>query len=557
MKKLRWQILIIILSLGVIAILLFTQQQTVLPGASEVVNAPRRGGAYTEALVGSFSRLNPLLDYYNQVDYDIDRLIFSSLVRFDDRGLPHGDLAVDWAISQDGKSYGFAIHPQAIWHDGQPVTAEDVVFTVNLLKDPKNPLPVDLKAFWRQVQVEALNEKTVQFRLPEAFAPFLDYLTFGVLPRHLLDGLSVEQIIDDSFNLQPVGSGPFQFQGLQVQGEQITGVALQAFSSYYGPKPYLEQVVFRYYPNSAAALFAFKQGEVTGISRVTLDVLDEALEEPNLHLFSSRLPQVSLVYLNLKDPRLPFFQEASLRRALLMAINRTYIIDRLLAGQAVPAVGPIFRENWAYYANVSQVDFDPQAALALIKKAGYVIPAEGGSVRVKDDVQFSFELVHPDDEIYTAIAGQLRADWAAIGVEAILRPVPKDRLLKDYLEPRTFQAALVEINLGRLPDPDPYPFWHQSQINSGQNYAGWDDRQVSEYLEQARVIPDYADRLRRYRNFQVRFASDIPALLLFHPVYSFGVDARLQGVSMGPVYDPSDRFSTILNWYLNVAPAAP
>lgn len=559
MRHLRWQLLIIAIALGVIALLLFTQQQQQTNRTEEKapVNVPRRGGVYTEALIGSFGRLNPLLDYYNQTDYDIDRLIFSSLVRFNDRGLPVGELAVDWGISQDGKSYSFAIHPQAVWHDGQPVTAEDVVFTVSLLQDPKNPLPVDLKAFWRQIQVVALDEKVVQFRLPEAFAPFLDYLTFGVLPRHLLEGLTMEQIIDAPFNLQPVGSGPFRFESLQVEGERVTAVTLRAFPDYYGQKPYLDQVVFRYYADAAAALFAFRQGQVTGISQLPSDVLSEALKEPELQIYTGRLPRTALVYLNLKDPNLPFFQDASLRKALLMAINRQYLIDHLLGGQAVLAAGPIFVENWAYYGNVPQVTFDRQAALALVRKAGYVIPPEGGNVRFKDGVRFSFELVYPEDEVYAAIARRLQEDWAAIGVEAVLKPVPTEELLKDYLEPRRFQAALVEINLGRLPDPDPYPFWHQSQILNGQNYGGWDDRQVSEYLEQARVLPDLQDRLRRYRNFQVRFANDLPALLLFHPVYSFGVQRGVFGVSLGPVYDPSDRFSTILNWYLNIAPATP
>jgi peptide/nickel transport system substrate-binding protein len=131
-----------------------------------------------------------------------------------------------------------------------------------------------------------------------------------------------------------------------------------------------------------------------------------------------------------------------------------------------------------------------------------------------------------------------------------LKAVPYAELLSDYLEPRKYQAALVEINLARSPDPDPYPFWHQAQISNGQNYSQWDDRQVSEYLEQARVSSDLAERTRRYRNFQVRFAAELPALPLYYPVYSYAIDGSVRGVSVGPLYDPADRFNTILNWYL-------
>jgi peptide/nickel transport system substrate-binding protein len=129
-------------------------------------------------------------------------------------------------------------------------------------------------------------------------------------------------------------------------------------------------------------------------------------------------------------------------------------------------------------------------------------------------------------------------------------------LVTEYLEPRAYQAALVDINLSRSPDPDPYPFWHQAQVTGGQNYSNWDDRQASEFMEQARVELDQAERARLYRNFQVRFTSEMPALPLFYPVYTYGVDAQVQGVTMGPLFDPSDRFATVTSWYL-VAERAP
>jgi peptide/nickel transport system substrate-binding protein len=131
-----------------------------------------------------------------------------------------------------------------------------------------------------------------------------------------------------------------------------------------------------------------------------------------------------------------------------------------------------------------------------------------------------------------------------------MTPVPYNELVSAYLEPRTYQAALVDLDLARSPDPDPYPFWHQAQKTGGQNYSSWDDHQASEYLEQARVIVDIAERTRLYRNFQVRFTSEMPALPLFYPVYTYAVDARVQGVTMGPLFDTSDRYATITSWFL-------
>jgi peptide/nickel transport system substrate-binding protein len=549
MKRLRLQLLIVVLALVSIGVLLFVQQTPNVPGQEQVIE-PVQGGVYTEALIGQFGRLNPLLDYYNQADRDIDRLIFSGLIKFDHSGLPYGDLAQDWAISRDGESYTFAVRQDAVWHDGEPVTSYDVIFTIDLLRSDEMPIPPDIQEFWAQVEVDYLDDKTLTFQLPEPFAPFLDYLTFGVLPEHLLVELSPAEIIDAQFNLQPVGSGPFQFSGFITNGGDIEGVLLEAFPGYYGQEPYIDEIVFRYYSEAPAALFAYKQGDVDGISEVTASILSDVLDEPTLNLYTGRLPRINLIYLNLDLPEKEFLQDLDVRRALLMGINRQWIIIRLLGGQAIPAHGPIFPESWAYYDGIKQIIFDPDEAIQTLKEAGYTIPAEGGWVRQKDGVRLSFEMVYPDVEPYLQIASVLESNWERLGVQVVLKPVSYEEMLDDYLEPRTYEAALVEIDLSRLPDPDPYPFWHQAQVSSGQNYSGWDDRQASEYLERARVIVEIDERARLYRNFQVRFSQELPALMLYYPVYSFSVDDQIQGISVGPLYDPSDRYLNISSWYL-------
>ncbi|MGB6422969.1 MAG: ABC transporter substrate-binding protein, partial [Anaerolineales bacterium] len=321
MKRLRWQILIVVIALIVIGVLLLGQQPSALPGIEAVIE-PTTGGAYTEALIGSLGRLNPLLDAANPADRAVDRLLYSSLIRFDSRGSAQGDLAESWGISQDGTVYNFSLRNEAVWHDGVPVTSEDVIFTIELMRDENLPLPPDLQEFWSQIEVGALNEKTLQFRLPESFAPFLDHLTFGILPKHLLGNLTAQEIINAPFNLNPVGSGPYQFVSLQMENEEIRGVALSAFDDYYEQKPFIEGVFFQYYPDSPSAFAAYQEGEVMGISEITPDVLDSALKETDLNLFTGRRSRLNLVFLNLDIPSLPFLQDPLVRRALLMGINR-------------------------------------------------------------------------------------------------------------------------------------------------------------------------------------------------------------------------------------------
>jgi peptide/nickel transport system substrate-binding protein len=554
MEKLRLQIVIVVLALVAIAALIFSQQPPTLPGQAPVV-APLSGGVYTEALIGSLGRLNPLLDAYNQADHDVNRLIYSRMIEFDHRGLPQGDLVESWGISVDGKTYSFSIRENAYWHDGEPVLSDDIVFTIEMMRDEQSPLPEDLRNFWGQVEVYALDEKTLQFVLPEPFAPFLDYLTFGVLPAHLWDGMTIQEMIVSELNLQPVGSGPYHLQSVNVEGGAIRSLTLAANPGYYLQPPFVEQVVFRYFPDAISAMDAYQRGEVMGISQISAQALPQALKEPNLDLFTGRLPRLTMVMFNLGAQDLPFFQDVNVRKALLMSVNRRYIVDRILGGQAIIAHSPIFPESWAYYDGVAQASYDPDQALALLRRAGYAIPAEGGNVREKDGLPLSFELVYPGSEPYESIASHMQQQWARLGVQVRLRAVPSDDLLNEYLEPRRFQAALFELNLARSPDPDLYPFWHQAQTVSGQNYAGWDDRQVSEYLEQARIEVDLAERIRLYRNFQVRFANDMPALLLYYPVYTYAVSNQVKGVSMGPLYDPSDRFNLIRNWFLLIGPA--
>ena len=546
MKKLRWQILVVLVTLVLVGALLLSQQpivQTILP-------QPATGGVYTEALIGSMSRLNPLLDRNNSADRDVDRLLFSGLIKFDDRGIPRPDVAESWGSSQDGTIYNVSIRPNAVWHDGQPVTTDDVLFTIDLIKNDMSFYPQDVKAMWNEIEIKRLNEKTMQFRLPEPFAPFLDYLTFGLLPQHILGVVPADQILNAEFNLNPVGCGPYQFDHLLVENGQITGVVLNVFDDYYGQKPYIPQMVFRYYPSALAAMDAYQQGEVLGISHISLETLDDALAEENLSIYTSRRPELSMVLFNLNNGEVPFLQETNLRKALLTGLNRQHIITSLLRGQAIPADGPILPGSWAFYEGITHVDYDPTIATTMLKREGYVIPAEGGDVRAKDGQRLAFNLLHPNDELHTAIAEYIRRDWAQLGVQVTLIPMPYEQMIYENLANHQFQAALVDLNLSYTPDPDPYPFWHQAEAVGGQNYAQWDNRAASEYLERARITADLNERTRLYRNFQVIFADELPALPLYFPTYTFAVDVTLNGVQAAPLYDTSDRFSNVADWYL-------
>jgi peptide/nickel transport system substrate-binding protein len=545
MKKIRWQILVVLLTLLVVAVLLLTQQ----PTQNVILPEPASGGIYTEALVGVFGRLNPLFDVNNPTDRVVNRLIFSSLIRFDSNGIPQPDLAESWGISADGTIYNVTLRSDAFWQDETPITSDDVLFTINFLRSEFSAYPADVRSLWDQVAITRLDEKNFKITLPEPFVPFLDFLTFGILPQHLLNAVPADQLSNSDFNLSPIGSGPYKFDHLTVENGQITGVVLTVSDNYYGQIPFTEQIVFRYYPSAETALAAYRQGEVLGISQLPENDIAATCSDPILSCYSSRLPRLSMVLFNLGNNDVPFFQDRKIRRALLTGLNRQWMVDYLLQGQGIVADSPLLPLTWAYYDGVEKINYDPEIAETELKAAGYLLPPDG-SVRAKDGVSLSFTMVYPDDPSHTLLAQTIQKDWATIGVNVILQAISYESLFSDYLSPRNYQAALVDLDLSRSYDPDLYPFWHQGEITGGQNYAQWDNRTASEYLEQARVIADPNIRARLYRNFQVIFARELPALLLYYPIYTFGVDQRVQGVQAIPLFEPADRFNGIASWYL-------
>jgi len=549
MRHLRWQALIAILGMLLVGGLLIGQSSRLdfLPRA-----AP--GGSYIEALVGAPHWLNPLLDSFNPVDRDIDRLIFSGLTRFDSSGRPTPDLA-NWIIANDQRTYQFILFPNLKWHDGMPLTTDDVAFTVSLLQDAAYPGPVDVGRLWKSVQVKVVNPQVIEFTLPEPFAPFLDYTAIGLLPKHLLSGVSAANLANQDFNLKPVGAGPFKFKNINVEGENISSLALDAFTEYAGERPLLSQVEFNFYPDAASALAAYQSGKVLGVGQLGAPELEATAALPQLGLYTSLLPEYSLIFLNLRSEELPFFQEKKVRQALLLGLNRQAIVADILKGQAVVANSPVLPGSWAYNQNLTTVRYDPDTAADLLQSSSWVLP-EGAVadtdtyVRQKGGVPFSFTLLTPDDPVHLAIAKSAQANWALLGVKVEVSPVDPATLRTQYLEPRAFQAILVDFNFAGTPDPDPYPFWHETQAESGQNYGGFTDRILSELLEQARITDDLGTRARLYQAFQSRFADQTPALLLYYPVYNYAVDTKVGGVRIGPLTDFSDRFSSLAQWYI-------
>lgn len=547
MRRFRWQLLIVLLTGLVVGLILIFQPSTSSLVMESTPN-PITGGSFTEALVGDIMRLNPALDRFNQPDRDVDRLIFSSLFKFDSRGLPVGDLAAGWVASPEGTRYVVNLRENAVWHDGTPLTSQDVLYTISLMQSDSSLVAEDLRNFWQQVQVEALSDLSLEFSLPSSFAPFLDYLSFQILPSHLLGNLSLDELVDHPFNLAPIGSGPYRFREFHLTDGKIDGVSLTSFEYYYAGRPYIDEINFKLYPDAHTALQAYLSDEVDAVARIDPADLETALNQPGLDIHSSRLPRLTMVFLNTQNLTQPLLQSADFRKALMAATNRQAIMDQVFSSQAVPALGPITPGNWAFYDGLEPYRYDVDLARQLLAGAGYGW-SEAGQLMTAEGAQASLTLMVQDDEIHSQIAAILAENWASIGIDVVLDVRPYAQLMGD-LESRNYQAALVDIDLSNSPDPDPYPFWAEAQAEAGQNYSQWRNTTASEYLEQARIQPNTELRVRLYRNFQILFAEDLPSLPLFYTVYNYGVKSAIKNVSIGPIYDPADRFNAVNTWYI-------
>ena len=507
MRRFRWQLLIVLVTGLVVGLILVFQRTASTPVVESTPN-PITGGSFTEALVGDIMRLNPALDRFNQTDRDVDRLIFSSLLKFDSWGLPIGDLAESWDVSSDGTRYTINLRENAVWHDGTPLTSQDVLYTVSLMQSNSNLVAEDLRAFWQLVHVEALSDLSLEFSLPYSFAPFLDYLTFQILPSHLLGNLSLDELVDHPFNLAPIGSGPYRFREFHLTDGKIDGVSLDSFEYYYAGRPYIDEINFKLFPDARAALQAYLSDEVDAVARIDHADLETALNQPGLDIHSSRLPRLTMVFLNTQNLTQPLLQSADFRKALMAATNRQAMIDEVFTSQAVPALGPIMPGNWAFFEGLEPYRYDLDLARQLLAGAGYTW-SEAGQLMTPEGSQAKLTLLVQDDPIHNQLATILVENWTSIGIDVTAEVMPYAQLMTS-LDGRAYEAALVDIDLSNSPDPDPYPFWAESQAEAGQNYSQWRNTTASEYLEQARTQPNRDLRVRLYRNFQILFTEDLP-----------------------------------------------
>jgi len=561
------------------------------------VLVPKIGGEYSEALIGQPKYINPLFASTNDIDSDISSLVYSGLFKYDNSKNIVPDLAQDVTIGSDQKTYDIKLKSGLKWSDGEPITTDDILFTFETLQNAEAGSP--LIASFQGVRLEKTGDDTVRFTLKTPYAPFLDTLTMGILPEHIWADILPANIRLAKFNWQPIGSGAWKFDKMVKDNSgSVQSYTLIPNENYYGKKPFLQSITFKFFNNHNEAVSALRSQNVLGISFVPHNLKDKVTGK-NLNNFSIQLPQYTALFFN--KSAFSELKDADLRLALNEALDKKTIINEALDGDGLEINSPILPGNLGYNDSIKKIEFDTEAANKLLdKKWPRIEPEEYFKIRHDQIVQSlkpaqpaskdsktddtaalpeidenkindtirsemnseqSFyrklgktDILHitittADTPEYIKTAQEVAKMWQAIGIQTSVNTVASRQIVRDALKDRNYQVLIYGEMIGA--DPDLYSFWHSSQSEyPGLNLAKFSDRDADKILEDARVTLDTDARSKLYQKFQDILAKELPAVFLYSPTYIMSVSKDIKGIDVSNLVSPQDRFNNINDWYI-------
>ena len=549
----RLVVLFGVVVLGILgaAVLVSSDGRTEGPGAS---TSPVKT-ALVEGIVGRATSINPLMPQ-NAADLDLIALVFSGLTRSFPDGSLGADLAERWTISPDGKVYTFTLRGGATWHDGRPVTADDVVFTILTIQAPDYEGP--LRASWRSVRVEKLDTRTVRFTLAEPLGAFLQATTLPIVPAHRLVGVPVASLRDAVFNREPVGSGPYRLVRLDFDEAELELVRSSVPSDVADdprggadgdPGDAVGRIIVRFYPDGASLAGAYRTGVVdTAAGLLPEQGFDlETLPGTTVLRYPSTI--LTAVVPNMR-PGHPLFANADVRRGLLRALDREAIVTDLFEGAAERADSPISPRSWAYDQDSTKVyDYDQTAAAGDFKKAGWTRGSLGWSSKSGEAVAFGLATIdNASDPLGNALAQRIIADWTAVRLTVTAVEYGADGFVAQLVR-GNFDVALLHVNMGL--DPDVFPLLTSSQaVEGGSNVGGYQSGALDRLLKAARLGTDREARAAAFAALQEALTAEVPILPIAFVDELYVVRDGVVGPGSRLVADRSGRFWDVLTWRL-------
>ncbi len=514
-----------------------------------LVSVPIQGGTLVEGVVGNPRFINPVLAL-SEADKNLTALVYSGLVRVNEKGEVVNDLAQDMTVSENRLNYTITLSPEARFQDGTPVTAEDVVFTIQKIVDPLIKSP--RRGNWEGVSIEAVDAQTIIFTLKKAYTPFIYNLTTGILPKHIWKNVSDEEFSFSQFNTLPVGSGPYQVSRVERnQGGIPDYYKLTPFENTLGQVPFIENLIFRFYPSEETLIEAYNSGEVESLGGLSPESISE-VESESARIIHAPLPRIFAVFFNQNQSKV--LLDSSVREALELATPKEEIVEKVLDGFGTAIDGPLPAGVYWWTArsrNASSTSENIEKAREILSEDGWS-PNEAGVLEKKSGsatMTLSFSISTGDAPELKLVAEELVLAWRSLGAEVNVLVFEPGELNQSVIRPRHFDALLFGEVVGR--ETDLYPFWHSSQRNDpGLNIALYANSRADKFLEDARSGIDPIQIEESYQSFSRELEKDIPAIFLYSPNFLYVVPKKLHEVTLESLTVSQDRFLGIRNWYI-------
>lgn len=505
---------------------------------------PEKGGVIVEGVIGQPRFINPLFAR-SDTDKTLSSLIFPGLITYNKQKEPISSLAEKWEISENKTDYKFFLKKDVLWHDKQVFNADDVLYTVAVLQNPD--YKEALKSTWEGIRIEKVDDFTVIFHLPKAFPSFLNNLTIGIVPRHVWDSTTVTDMPKSSFNLNAIGTGPYSIDGVnRDKSGKIISLKMVANSLLGDNGPNIQNFEMKFYDNKEDLVKGFQVREFSSFGIYSGDSQDISQKDRGFNNYNVNLPQYVSLFLNKKKN--PALNDIAVRQAMSYGLDKNKVNEAGTYGAGVVIDSPMLPGYLGYSSDVKKYAYDQKAASSTLTQAGWGDQNNDG-VKEKDDKILSFEIVTVDSPELARVAENISAQWAKIGIRTSIKKIDATTLDKDYLQTRNFDILLFGESMGT--DPDPYPYWHSSQVTyPGLNISGFTNGEADKVLEEARQSSDTNVKLKDYKKFQDIIADEIPAIFLYQPVYVYKIYDKVKGVDLSSITNTWDRFFDVKNWFV-------
>ncbi len=505
----------------------------------------RAGGTLTEGIVGSPQFINPVLARPDTADADVVNVTFRGLMRVGQNPKYIPELADNLVVSPDGKTYTVTLRPGLVWSDGQPLTADDVVYTYQTMADAQYKSP--WQSALKPVNVEKKDGRTIIFRIDHPTPGFMNLLTLGLIPQHAWGDQTGATFSLAELNLKPIGNGPYKFSSLtKDRSGAIKSLTVIKNKDYRPGAPLIDHLVFKFYGSQESAVQALASDSVDTLGNLQQD--DVAMISKHHVVTNIPLAQITGIFFNQRSN--PALKVKEVRRALSMSIDRQALVHSPLHDQGRVAYGPILPGFIGYNPNLRHDDNQAEQAKSLLDQAGWKTMANG--IRQKGSQQLTFVLTTVDEPALVALAHAVAKSWQAIGAQVEVKTVDPTRIEVDTIGPRQYEALLFGQRL--TADSDPYAYWHSTQQRDpGFALAIFFNKNLDKDLDDGHKTLDPVQRQKDYLDFQNILIDEVPAVITDQSVYAYAHPKGLHGFNDRLLIDPTNRFDDISHWYLHTS----